>query len=541
MALRGVRPSAEDIAAVEADPAELDAIVDVYLDSAEFGATMRELHNDALLVLTDYFLYPAGFRPVGPLDGEDYYALNRSVMEAPLRLIEHVIANDRPYSEIVTADYTLANHHVAAVWGLPYSGEGEWIETSWEDGRENAGILSDSWLYHRHSSTRSNANRGRANAISRALLCNDFATRDIELDVSIDLADPEVVANAVEANPTCAGCHQTLDPLASFFRGFFPLRVPGMVEATCDPLPPQYDSPDECEEYPLLGYYPDLFPDILRVPMRDPAFFGSAGDEVQSLGEHIAEDPRFALCAAERFYSFFHQVPLDDVPFEAAAELQTTLIESDMNAKTLTKAIVMSDEFRVSHVVPVKANQDTIEPEDDVIGFKKARPEQLARMIEDVTGYRWRADLSWVAGPDLPYGLGTVDVLEDSFVGYQVLAGGVDGIFTTRPSHTYSATSSLVLRALAEYAAEFVVESDFGGEPRKLLTIEETTTERAQIRTQLATLWLRLYSDRVAAENPELESALTLWDAAFEHSNSTRRAWKVTLAAMLQDVRLAYY
>ncbi len=175
MALRGIRPSLEDMAAVEANPTAIDEIVDTYLASPRFGETIRDMHNDALLALADYLLYPAGFPPLGELAEEELYRLNRDVMEAPLRLVEHVVMNDLPYSEIVTADYTVANASVATIWGLPYTEDGPaWQTTKWEDGRGNAGILSDSWLFQRHSSTLSNANRGRANAMSKALLCHDF-------------------------------------------------------------------------------------------------------------------------------------------------------------------------------------------------------------------------------------------------------------------------------------------------------------------------------------------------------------------------------
>ncbi|MBC8071870.1 MAG: hypothetical protein IAG13_26320, partial [Deltaproteobacteria bacterium] len=90
MALRGIRPRADELAAVEADPAALGPIVDGYLDDPGFGETIRDLHNEALLVLSDYFIYPAGYPAIGPLEGRDPYALNRAITEAPLRLVEHV-------------------------------------------------------------------------------------------------------------------------------------------------------------------------------------------------------------------------------------------------------------------------------------------------------------------------------------------------------------------------------------------------------------------------------------------------------------------
>jgi hypothetical protein len=535
MTLRGIRPSLAEIAAVEADPAAIDSIVDDYLASAQFGATMRELHNESLLVLSDYFIYPAGFLPHEPIAGQDIYRTNRDVMEAPLRLIEHVVTNDRPYSEIVTADYTLANGTVAAIWGLPYDGDGaQWVETQWQDGRGNAGILADSWLWQRHSSTLSNANRGRANALSRALLCYDFLSRDIEVDASIDLADPEAVANAVVHNPACASCHQALDPLASFFSGFYPVYVPG--------------SPDNnpwMDVYPFTPWYPHLFTELLGVPMRDPSYFGTVGSDLPALGELVAADPRFSLCTAKRFYAYFHQIELDDVPLEIEAELQQVFTDSGMNAKALARAIVLADDFAVSHVVlPETVAPDELAPEDDVVGVKKARPMQLARTIEDLTGFRWTTDLSILAGPELPYGLGRVELMEDSFLGYQVLAGGLDSIYVTRSSHTYSATVSLTLRMLAQNAADDAVEADFAveaGARRLLGLVEPTTTDEAAVRAQLVALWLRLYGVRVDADAPEIADGWTLWSGALAHAGDARRAWKVTLTAMLQDLRIAYY
>src|SRR5687768_7569636 len=43
MALRGMRPTVEDLRAVEADPTLIPTIVDRYLASPEFGETIKEL------------------------------------------------------------------------------------------------------------------------------------------------------------------------------------------------------------------------------------------------------------------------------------------------------------------------------------------------------------------------------------------------------------------------------------------------------------------------------------------------------------------
>lgn len=522
MALRGVRPTEAELDAVAEDPDALPEIVEQYLQTPEFGETMRDLHNDALLVLADYFIYPAGFPDLPPLQDADPYRMNRSITESPLRLIEHVIMNDRPYTEIVTADYAVANDYVATIWGAPYDGDGGWEVTQWSDGRPHAGILSDPWLFQRHRSTPSNANRGRANAISRALLCYDFLSRDIEIDASINLADPARVADAVVQNPACASCHQALDPLAGFFGDYIGIFVPSEL--------PEYG----VTEYPFQTYYPGYFQSEYGVTLRDPTFFGIAGESLSDLGAYLAADPRFSLCAAQRFYAYFHQVPLDEVPLEDAAQLQVAFLDSGMSAKALAKEIVLSEQFAMSHAAEGS--------QLDVRGVKKARPHQLANLVRDLTGYQWSTRL--VYEPD-DFDSGTIDLMDDAFFGYQVLFGGIDSVFVTRPSHTFSATSSLVLRAFAAQAAGAVVDADFDqadpSERRLLRLVGESDSTEPVIREQLTWLHMRVLGERVEPDSLEIDESWELFAAALDATNDTRRAWKVTLTAMLQDMKIAYY
>ena len=54
-------------------------------------------------------------------DNSDYFEWNDRVQfgarRAPLELIAYVVQNDRPYTEILTADYIMANPWTAAVYG----------------------------------------------------------------------------------------------------------------------------------------------------------------------------------------------------------------------------------------------------------------------------------------------------------------------------------------------------------------------------------------------------------------------------------------
>ncbi|HKY35416.1 MAG TPA: DUF1588 domain-containing protein [Polyangiaceae bacterium] len=513
MAVRGKRPSLDDLRAIDAEPGRLAELTDQYLASDDFGATVREVFNEALKLRVPAALYPAGFAARGKLEGQDVQRINVSVTEAPLRLIEHVVREDLPLSEIVTADYVLADGHVAQVWGLPYSGSGtSWEVTHYEDGRPHAGILTDSWLYTRHSSTFSNKNRGRANAIARGLLCHDFTERHVELDTTLDLSNPEQVANAIESNPTCVSCHQTLDPLAAFFGAYYPLFVPSQLTA-----------------YPFQAYLPELAP---LFTVKQPGYFGFDGGNVRHLGGMIAEDPRFLLCQAKRFYSYLAQVPLSEVPQARAAELSNVL-GKNQSIRELVKAIVLDERFLVSH----RTRED--EP-GEPSGLLRTRPWQLASSIADLTGYRWQEEHAF----DLGYGqVGSVDMMTDSLFGFEVVSGGIDSVNVALPSHSVTPPAAIVLRGLAQRAAQHVVQADleYPSSAKLFRAAPPTVFDEASVRAQLVELYGRVLGQLLAADSQPIDEALSLLQGARDAGADPQRAWTLGVFALLQHPRLAFY
>jgi len=516
MTLRGVRPSVEDLQAVAEDPDVLPSIVDRYLASPEFGETIRELHNETLLVRVEQptMTYP----PLGALATTTAREMNDGLFEEPLRLIEDIVMTDQPYTKIVTANYTMANGVTSAIWGIPHTGAmNEWKKSSYSDGRVPAGILSTTAFHHRWRSTGFNYNRGRANEISRALLCHDFLGADIEIDTSVDLSDPDVVANAVIANKSCAGCHQTLDPLASYLFVYRGSLAPVGVDA-----------------YPVTYYQPAQINRWKTANKRPPMFFGADTGGMGGLGEAIANDPRFAKCTAQRFASYMSEVPQNQISGAWVARMQKALVDSNWSAKALAKAIVLSDEFRVSH--------DTDdERAEALVGALKARPEQLHRMIQDITGFGW-STTSALRLRGIPYG--TANLLESDFIGFRVLAGGIDSYFVTDPVHTMNATSSLVAKTAAASASDFVVEHDLTAAAAARTLFKEaavTATEPDRIRAQIAYLHARIYGELVAADSPEVDETYALYTEAFTDTPDRARAWKITLVGMLSDFRSLFY
>jgi hypothetical protein len=517
MALRGVRPSVADLRAVAADPNAIEGIVDRYLATPEFGQTIKELHNETLLVRVEQpqMTYP----PLGALATITAREMNDGVFEEPLELIRDIVMTDQPYTKIVTADYTMANGVTSVIWGLPHTGGmATWQRATYADGRVPAGILSTSAFHHRWRSTGFNFNRGRANEISRALLCHDFLTSDIQIDTSVDLSDPDVVANAVIANKSCAGCHQTLDPLASYLFVYRGSLGPVAVDA-----------------YPVTYYTPAQINRWRTANKRPPMFFGEDTGGMGGLGEAIANDPRFAKCTAQRFASYMSEVPLKNVSGAWVARLQKALVESSWSAKALAKAVVLSDEFRISHDTDDTRAETTV-------GTLKVRPEQLHRMIADLTGFDWSTTSPLRLRANLPYG--TANLLESDFIGFRVLAGGIDSYFVTDAVHTMNATSSLVAKTAAASAADFVVEHDLTAPAAQRTLFTEAAvnaTDPVRIRAQLALLHARIYGELVEPDSEEVGETFALYEEAFATTNDRARAWKLTLVGMLADFRSLFY
>ncbi len=513
MLLRGTRPTLAEYARVENAPEAYEALVDEYLASPAFGATVRQLVTEWLELDQAPDSYPAGFPALGPLEGMGTHELNTSLIQAAGRLAEHVVMEGRPFTELVTADYTMADRVVATVWGLPYDEEaGGWQRTEYTDGRAVAGVLSDGFLFTRMPSTEGNRHRERASLIAGTFICHDYPNRPVVIPPDIDLTSEEAISNAVETNRVCQSCHHSMDPLASFFSTHYALRFPA------------YET-----SYPLVEYTPEA-----AANFEPPSWYGQPASDLEDLGRLIAEDPRFSACMVRRFYSEMMHVPLESVPVEVIAPFDRDFRQG-FDARALVRAIVLSDEFAGRQVID-GSGHPALRPPD--VGLRKVTPQQLDSLVQELTGYQWRATVPFEleSGP-----IGSVPLMRDPLFGYRTLAGGPNGFDTVTHSRTMDASTLLVASALAERAARHAV-AEAGA---SLLTVDgarEGTNDA--VRTQLRQLHLRLFGERrdesVAADEAELDRAVTLFNTVRDACD-VGRAWEVTLAALLQDPRLLMF
>ena len=138
MALKGTRPDTQEILDVLDDPSQLESIVDEYLDSPEFGETIRDMYAE-ILQMQAFVVLPA----LGELS--DTYTQERqtSLSEEALGLIEMIVMSGRPFTDIVTTNDTVLDEVGALTWAghsYDFSVGGEQL-VQWEDGRPPAGIL----------------------------------------------------------------------------------------------------------------------------------------------------------------------------------------------------------------------------------------------------------------------------------------------------------------------------------------------------------------------------------------------------------------
>jgi hypothetical protein len=532
MALRGLRPSLSELErATSGGDAALAELVDEWLESPEFATTIRDMHAEQLLIRTDV---EEQLPLYGPLEGLDTTTLHQGLTEVPLAIVEDVVMSGRPYSEIVTTQRFRTNAVYSAVHGLPFDDNGpEWQEVEWTDGRPLAGLLSDSELWRRHRSAGSNFHRGRANFVSSIFLCEDFATRDVPVEGGIDLSDEFAVAEAVTQRGTCIACHQALDPLAAYFWGFRhqlnAQAVRNTYESGCEypvdnPTPPPGHgvASDLC--YPLRFYQPELENDWEAWRLRPPGYFGLPGDDLVDLGAYIASDARFASCSARRFWSYFAQERTTDVDPALVSELTSVLEAEGQDARALVKAIVLHPRFRSREG-----------------GVLTTRPEQLSRTIEELTGFRWVVEPHKECDTEC---WGSVELTNTDRYGFRAIAGGVDGMSITVPTHSPTPTRRLVLSRLASEAAHYVTSRDLASPPseRRLLSlVERDTTEETAVRAQIAFLVARISGELVPADDPEVDDVLALWTDARALTGDGEGAWRVVIAALLQDSRMEFF
>jgi hypothetical protein len=496
--IRGTLPSTADLDAVEADPGRVQELAAGYIQSDAFETRFTSLLAERWHTVMD--VYEVGALDYGlPTELSDQFA--HSVGEEPLRLIAHVVKEDLPWSEIVTADYTMTNELLASLWpveplGEPMAAEG-WEKARYTDGRPAAGVLATNGFYWRYVTNVSNKSRGRVAAISRLLLCTDILARPVVFQRSQTL-DPE---EAIRTEPACVTCHVTVDPLAASMFGFW--------------WTIQYNP------YEMQTYHPErerLGPDLLDT---EPGYYGTTMGGLVDLGFYISQDPRFSKCAVESMAEQLWHRPVGFDDYAMVDEMWADFEAGGQHPQALLLDVLSSEPYAVGGF-DADANDTTRERE---VPERLLSPNQQRLLLADLAGLEWTQD--------------GFSQLENDKVGFRDLAGGVDGYTVTSPQSTPGFTWVLANKRAAQAAAYMLVARDLGVEGATVLTVPTGARPGDEaFSAQLDALHWRLYA--VRADSPWRDEMGELWSAV-EATHGPAEAWEAVVEAMLRDPLMVTY
>lgn len=494
--LRGVRPSVAEIERVEADPAALGELASQFVTEEAFFQHLVQLYQEVYLTETEGI----DLRPSN-VPFENAKAYYWRVGQEPLQVVAQIARADLPYTELVLGDWTMADEYLGTTFPVEWpEGQTGWHQTRYTDGRPAAGVLATNGLWWRYTTTEANSNRRRANAVSRVLVCHDYLDRPIVFAADIPLTDDAAVRDAIHNDPTCVGCHSSLDPIAASLFGFYWSNFTSPTEGL------SYH--DEKEQ---------MWTGLLSV---GPGWAGEDISGFSELGAAIARDPRFVPCGVEQAWQLMLRTEATPEDSAELAALTDSFVSGGLKLRQLYRDIALTPAF---------LGTDTEAPE-----LRLLRPDALGSSVEALTGFAWEVE------EGLP-------VLQTDVEGLRGLAGGVEGVLIKQPALHPSSTILLVTELLAAEASAYAVVQEQALAPadRRLFTeidfTETPDTDEAAMRAQLQLLDLVVLSRRVATDGPEVDAQLELWRSLHELDGDIPGAWRGVLDSLLRDPSFLLY
>lgn len=552
LSLAGRLPEPQEVATVDKEglPA-IDALLDEVMQEDAFYERLAEAFNDILLTngydgggesalsYTHFHKTRLWYQQRDPnrnrADGEKlkyshpemkaYYQLVRDYRDAlrrePLELVTYIVQQDRPFTEIVTADYIMVSPYTARGYGIfeelqdrfenpddPYEyipaklqaltddRTGKVVQESETGFYPHAGVLSTFQYLKRYPTTETNRNRLRVRMYFEHFLGVDI------LQLAPRVSDASAVAEKYEI-PTmqasdCVVCHKVIDPIAGLFQDYYALDGNGIFQPRKE------------------GWYEDIFPPGLE---NEPLPADQKWRALPWLGERTAKDPRFAVAMVGHvWYTLTGRKPLlppediDDPLFAARRRaylaqrdeierIAALFAEADYNLKVVFKQWAKSPFYRASGLTNAVDDPARAAELADIGVVRLLTPEQLERKLRAIFGSQWGR-------------------LTDQESKLGILYGGIDSKEITERIAEPSGAMGAIQRILANDMACRHVARDFSLPPqqRRLFPeIEPSVVPGAhkqaddQIRSAIVHLHQRILGRWDAADDPEVERTFQLF------------------------------
>ena len=510
-----------------------------------------------------------------------WQAQNYGLSRAPVELIAHVVENDKPYTEILTANYTmvtpltadLLNAELGDSWeqSVVYNGEytefhkefkpaknfgtfnsepgpevcipvqgGDCYPSTWEPFEwPHAGVLNTMAFLQRYPTTETNRNRARARWTYKFFLGLDVEASAARTTDAKALADKN---NPTLLNPACTVCHQTLDPVAGAFQNYNETGI-FRISGFTDSLPYGYKLDPESGYVNGDTWYSDM-----RTPGMNGKSAPDASNSLQWLAQQIVADPRFPVATVEFWWPAVMgrallkapedpQLPNYNEELQAFSlqryeinKLAGAFVQNQFKLKALLREMVLSPWFASGEVVSQNATLFSVAR----LGTRRLlTPEELDSKTKSLFGYS-------VMEEELTDILPTTGTFVSDFV--NIALGGIDSYqVKTRAREV----SSLSVAAFEQHAAGVAcvvadIEAEtVDGQRQYLNTFDfsSTPTDSEELRAVLVNLYSRLHGRSVAAESDDVDLLVDLLlEAQSTHvSTGPCHLWDNIVYAKLAD------
>ena len=341
---------------------------------------------------------------------------NDAVAREGLELINYIVRNNRPITELVTADYTMVNWYSQKVYDAqlvnpeatfaelsdeeapceayysgysdatirfdPYDFKPARITRSLEHTTAipHAGILTSAMFLNRFPTTNTNRNRHRSYVVYDKFLDTDI--------LEIEGSRPEDAIDTTSPNPTlqnaaCYTCHTVMDPVASAFQHWDSRgrRIPSTLAAS---------------SWNGNGIEP---PGIAGKTLQLSGGSSAVDTMLQWLGAEIAQDPRYMRAITRHLYKGIIGQDLLDAPGNNASADEITAFNAqrsilsnigqamaadNWNVKTAITGLLLSPYYRANTV-----DTNKVVAANHIGSTRLLSPEMLQRKLKATLGFDW--------------------------------------------------------------------------------------------------------------------------------------------------------
>lgn len=296
--------------------AGLEKQVDRLMASPRLDTGMRAFFSDMLELDTfdnvskDSLLYPKWS-----------VAMAASAREETLRTaIDLSLHQNGDMRDLMTTPHTYINRNLAAIYGVPFSFDGDWVPHDFAPGDGRSGVITQVSMLSMFSHPGRSSPTKRGVALMEIFLCEPTPTPPNNVDFSVvnntngplKTVRERLMAHAT--NSVCASCHTHSDPIGL-----------------------------SLEDFDTIGGYrtKENGQTIdVSATIQGKSFAGAQG-----LGRFMHDNPKYPACVARKLYAYAKGMDSEDVEPARFKPAYKAFSDSGFHLRNLIKAMATTADF----------------------------------------------------------------------------------------------------------------------------------------------------------------------------------------------------